>query len=84
MKFNLNVPESEALKCSSDMQKFCMINPVIHKIKWLKDQDYLIYETLKFGPLPYSIAYPVSIQINTNLKCVELRAIIMKLVFINY
>ena len=65
------------------MQKFCKINPVNHKIKWLKDQDYVIYETLKLGPLPYSFVYPVKIQINTILKCVDMRATVMKLIKIN-
>lgn len=83
LKFKVNVPESNAFECLSDMQKFCKINPVIHKIKWLKDQDYLIYETLKLGPLPFPFVYPFNIQINTNLKCVDMRATVMKLIKIN-
>ena len=83
LKFKVLVPESKAFECLSDMQKFCKINPVIHKIKWSKDQDYLIYETLKLGPLPYSFVYPVNIQINTKLKCIDMRATVMKLIKIN-
>jgi carbon monoxide dehydrogenase subunit G len=63
----------------TDMQKFVSVHPVIYKIDNRGKDSYLVYETLKFGFIPFSFTYPVTIEKNSKDKIVLIRAIVMKL-----
>lgn len=63
----------------TDMQKFVSVHPVISKIDNTGQESYLVHETLKFGFIPFSFTYPVTIEKNTSDKKVTIRATVFKL-----
>jgi len=63
----------------TDMQKFVSIHPVISKIDKTSDKNYIVHETLKFGFIPFSFTYPVTIENSVSDKIVIIRAKVFKL-----
>jgi len=63
----------------TDMQKFVSVHPVISKIDNTGQESYLVHETLKFGFIPFSFTYPVTIEKNILDKEVVIRATVFKL-----
>jgi carbon monoxide dehydrogenase subunit G len=63
----------------TDMQKFVSVHPVISKIDNTSDKNYLVHETLKFGFIPFSFTYPLTIENNISDKIVVIRATVFKL-----
>ena len=63
----------------TDMQKFVVVHPVIYKIDRTSENNYLVFETLKFGFIPFSFTYPVTIIKNATDKTVIIRATVFKL-----
>ena len=63
----------------TDMQKFVSVHPVISKIENTSDKSYLVHETLKFGFIPFSFTYPVTIENSISDKIVVIRATVFKL-----
>ncbi len=64
----------------TEMQKFVSVHPVIYKIESLEGDEYLVYEKLKFGFIPYSFTYKVTVEGNAELSTVVIKATVMKLV----
>jgi carbon monoxide dehydrogenase subunit G len=62
----------------TDMQKFVSVHPVISKIENTSDKSYLVHETLKFGYIPFSFTYPVTIENSILDKIVIIRATVFK------
>lgn len=60
-----------------DMQKFCSIHPIIHKIEPKGGNSYLVHETLKVGFIPVSFTYRVNVESNAQTKTVSIKAKIM-------
>ena len=63
----------------TDMQKFVSVHPVISKIENTSDKSYLVLETFKFGFIPFSFTYPVTIENSILDKIVVIRATVFKL-----
>lgn len=63
----------------TDMQKFVSVHPVISKIDNIGHERFLVHETLKFGFIPFSFTYPVTIEKNILDKKVVIRATVFKL-----
>lgn len=63
----------------TDMQKFASVHPVIFKIDKTGQESYLVHETLKFGFIPFSFTYPVTISKYDFDKIVIIRATVFKL-----
>ena len=63
----------------TDMQKFVSVHPVIYKIDQLSENNYLVFETLKFGFIPFSFTYPVVILKNEIEKSVIIKATVFRL-----
>ena len=63
----------------TDMQKFVSVHPVISRIDSTGNDSYLVHETLKFGFIPFSFTYPVTIEKHQVGKIVIIRATVMKL-----
>jgi len=63
----------------TDMQKFVSVHPVISKIDNIGQESYLVHETLKFGFIPFSFTYPVTIEKNISEKKAVIRATVFKL-----
>lgn len=64
----------------TDMHKFVVVHGVITQIDHRGDGSYWFHETLKFGFLPFSFTYPVTIEENRLDKSIIMRAAIFKLV----
>lgn len=63
----------------TDIQKFVSVHPVISKINNTGQESYLVHETLKFGFIPFSFTYPVTIEKSISDKKVVIRATVFKL-----
>ena len=63
----------------TDMQKFVSVHPVIYQIDSTGNNSYLVHETLKFGFIPFSFTYPVTIEKHQADMIVIIRATVMKL-----
>ena len=61
------------------MQKFVSVHPVISQIDHIGNESYLVHETLKFGFIPFSFTYPVTIEKCALNKTVTIRANVFKL-----
>lgn len=64
----------------TDMQKFVLVHPIISKIENISDKNYLVHETLKFGFIPFSFTYPVTIEKSFLDKIVIIRATVFKII----
>ncbi len=78
LTFKVNQPIETIFEYLTDMQKFSSVHPVISKIKQLGGNNYLVYETLKVGFIPFSFTYPVSVESNFEDKKVIIKAVVMK------
>lgn len=63
----------------TDMQKFVSVHPVISQIDNIGNMSYLVHETLKFGFIPFSFTYPVSIEKCETNKTAIFQATVFKL-----
>jgi carbon monoxide dehydrogenase subunit G len=65
--------------CLTDMKKLVTVHPVIYRIDDTGNERYLVYETLKFGFVPFSFTYPVSIEKSELNRTVIIRATVFRL-----
>jgi carbon monoxide dehydrogenase subunit G len=63
----------------TDMKKYVSVHPVIFRIDHKGDERYLVHETLKFGFIPFSFTYPVTIEKSVPQKTVIIRATVFRL-----
>ncbi len=68
-----------AFRYLTDMDLFASIHPVISKIQAKDNDHYLVFETLKMGPIPVSFTYPVVIRHNISKYFVHMQAVIFKM-----
>ncbi len=61
------------------MQKFVSVHPIIYRIDTLRDNTYLVYETLTFAFVPYSFTYIVTLDSDSTTKTVVMNATVMKI-----
>jgi len=64
----------------TDMQKFVAVHGVITQIDNKEDGCYCFHETLKFGFIPFSFTYPVTVENNRQDKSITMRATLFKLI----
>ena len=62
----------------TDMQKFVSVHPVISQIENIRNESYLVHETLKFGFILFSFTYPVTIKKSLLNKTVTIRATVFR------
>lgn len=74
LSFQLHKPAQFVFDQLSDMQKFCSIHPIISKIEAKGENNYVVFETLKFGFIPYSFTYPVNVQSDLTKMNVTIKA----------
>ena len=79
INFRLNKPADTVYDYLTDMRKFVSVHPVISKINDLGENNYKVFETLKFGFIPVSFTYPVIITSNFRERKVVIKATVMKL-----
>ncbi len=63
----------------TDMQKFVSVHPVIFRIDPTGCESYLVLETLRFGFIPFSFTYPVTIEKSIADKKITMRATVFKM-----
>lgn len=63
----------------TDMQKFVSVHPIIYRIDTLRDNTYLVYETLTFAFVLYSFTYTVTLDSDSKTKTVVMNATVMKI-----
>ena len=83
LEFELQQPIELVFDYLTDMQKFVSVHPVISRIEPISDKQYLVYETLKLGPIPFSFTYSVTVNSHEQDNTIEIRATIMKFTKIN-
>lgn len=79
LNFRLNKSPDFVFDYLTDMQKFVSVHPVISKINDLGENNYKAFETLKFGFIPFSFTYPVTIASNFKERSIVIKATVMKL-----
>ncbi len=79
--FEIKKPSHHVFDILSDMNKFTEVHPVISEIKTTNDGSYLIYETLKFGFIPFSFTYPATVE-SIHPNQVSFQATVLKLIHI--
>lgn len=78
LAYKVNKPIDTVFEYLTDMDKFVSFHPVIDKIEPLSNNNFLVYETLKFGFIPLSFTYQTFLSSNLAEKTVEMKAIVMK------
>lgn len=68
----------------TDMQKFASVSPVITKVDEIGHHRYLVCEILKFGPIPFKFKYPLRIELSDKNRTVTMRAVVHKIIQINF
>ena len=63
----------------SDMHKFELVHPIIHRIDRIEGNQYRVHERVKLGFLSYSFTYPVILITSSANKCISMTSTIMKL-----
>ena len=79
LTFKLNKTTDFVLNYLTDMQKFASVHPVIYQIDELGKDRYLVHEKLRFGFIPFSFTYPVTIEKSASGEEVIIRATVFKL-----
>jgi carbon monoxide dehydrogenase subunit G len=77
--YKINKPAEFIFEYLTDMQKFTSVHPVISKIDSLRQNNFLVHETLKLGFIPFSFTYPVTIESNKEQKRIVMLATAMKI-----
>ena len=64
----------------TDMQKFASVHPLISKIDEIGHQKYLVHEYIRWGIIPVSFTYPVTIESYRAKNLILMQAVVMKLI----
>jgi len=75
----VNKPYGVIFEYLTDMQKFVQVHPVIYKIDPISDNQYLFFETLRIGLIPWSFSYPGTIEGSDDAKKVVMQATVMQM-----
>jgi carbon monoxide dehydrogenase subunit G len=75
--FRVDKPINAVLDYLTDMEKYVSIHPVVSKIEHVEGNAYLVHETIKLGPFPYSFTYPVTIVEDAKNCMVIMKATVM-------
>jgi carbon monoxide dehydrogenase subunit G len=78
--FKIQKPLELIFAYLTDMQMFASVHPVISKIENLENNNYLVYETLKLGIIPFSFTYFVTVEKNDLKKEISMQATVFKIV----
>lgn len=78
LTFEVNKPIETVFENLTDMQKFVSFHPIIDKIEPISGNKYCVNETLRFGFIPVTFQYFVSMSSNLSNKTVEMKATVLK------
>lgn len=78
--FQLNAPIGKVYDYLTEADKFVETHPIIHKMEPLTATNmYKVFETVKFGFIPYSFSYKATISGNSEQNQVIIFASISRL-----
>ena len=83
ISFEVSKKSDFVFKYLTNMDLFSSVHPVISKIDHIRNNEYLVHETLKFCWIPISFTYPVTIKENRFDNVIIIDAIIMGIVKMN-
>jgi carbon monoxide dehydrogenase subunit G len=78
LSYKLNRSTNYVFDYLTDMEKFVSAHPVITKMEKQPDGNYLVYETLKLGPIPFSFTYSVAISNSPIENMVTMKATVQR------
>jgi len=76
LTFQLTKSPQEVFPFLADMHRFAQIHPVITRIEDRGDNNYLVYEKMNLGPIPYTTKYPIKVQSDEEKLWVHYHAVI--------
>lgn len=78
LAFEVKKPIETVFENLTDMQKFVSFHPLIDQIELISGNKYRVKETLRFGFIPVTFQYFVSINSNLAKNTVEMKATVLK------
>lgn len=79
LQYKVNKPIETVFDYLTDMEKFVSVHPVITKMDKTGEGEYLVYETLKLGFIPFSFTYPASVNADNLSHNVFMKATVFGL-----
>ncbi len=78
--FRLNAPIEKVYEYLTEAEKFVKAHPIIHKMEPLAATNaYKVFETVKFGFIPYSFSYKATVNGNKEKNQVSILATVYKM-----
>jgi carbon monoxide dehydrogenase subunit G len=65
--------------CLSEADRFVSVHPVISRMEATSDDTFRVYETLRFGFIPFSFRYTATVTPNPSEKTIVVRATVFRL-----
>ena len=79
LNYKVNKTCDQIFEYLTDMSKFVTVHPVIYRIDRIWDNEFLFFETIRIGLIPWSFTYRAIIEGSHDAKKVIMRATVMKL-----
>lgn len=83
LKHTLQASLQDVFPYLADPDLFASVHPVISKIETKGNGHYVVHETLKLGPIPFSFTYPAIIHHDVEMGTVHMQAIVFKMTTMN-
>ncbi len=83
LEYEINKPSDIIYDYLTDMQKFVSVHPVIFKAEEKGENNYLIFEKLKFLFIPVTFTYPAKVIDDKDNKEVKMTAVVQKMVYVD-
>lgn len=77
--FQLHTTPDVVFPYLSDMDLFTSVHPVISKMVSTGENQYMAFERLKMGPIPFSFSYPTVVHHNLTKGVIHMQAVILKM-----
>lgn len=79
LQFQLQKSAEAVFTHLSDVNKYAQIHPVIQSIQRTGPMDYLVFEELRFGPLPIRFSYPATVESDPTARIIQMRATVLSI-----
>jgi ribosome-associated toxin RatA of RatAB toxin-antitoxin module len=74
--FQINQQAEVVFDYLTDMQKYQSLHPTNTKIDDLGNNKYVLHKRMKFGPIPYTFSYPITITGDRNSFNIKMVAVV--------
>lgn len=83
LEFTVNKSCVEVYDYLTDMRKFVAVHPVIFRMDKISDNEYRVFEKLKFGFIPVTFKYKAIVKGDSATNKVVMSAVVMKMINIS-